>query len=211
MGAWNAMPIKHPLWFVHGLPGNRNVIRQEPNGEVGISSIARWFNLPKSPKDTDRKGWDGELLTLDFGFPAESKRAGRELLDGYLPQLRTWWVDGPIYYEQTTLLDKLGTRLGQDPHGRSDRAVDARAGVEHVGDGQGHGPPAARVRGRGGETLVIEGDRVLARRPDGARLRCLFRRAAAVRSPRPAMRSPGRWNWRLASRTCYGRRSPRSR
>ena len=98
--AWNDMPLKRPLWFVHGLPGNRNPIRQDPNGEIAVGRIGkRGHDLPPpDPKDTDRKAWSGKFLTLRFGFPPSDHRAGRELLEGYVPLLRTWWVDGPIYY-----------------------------------------------------------------------------------------------------------------
>jgi hypothetical protein len=111
--AWNDMPIKHQLWFVHGLPGNRNAMKQEPNGDIGISNVAHWFARPhvRSPKDSDRKGWDGDYLWVRLGMPDSERRAGRELRDGYLPVLRTWWADGPIYYEQITVLDKLDGNL----------------------------------------------------------------------------------------------------
>ena len=46
------------------------------------------------------------LVFLITEFPG-----GRELLDGFLPQLKTWWQDGPVYYEQITILDKLDKDL----------------------------------------------------------------------------------------------------
>jgi hypothetical protein len=174
MGAWNDMPLRRQLCFVHGLPGNRNTFRQEPNGEVRIAAIASWFKLPKSVKDSTRKGWNGDFLTLDFGFPAESQRGGRELLEGYLPQLRTWWVDGPIYYEQTTLLDKLEPGLDNV---RMDDPTVLLMRVRLVNTSAA-AKGTARLRlsssDTAGETLVVEGDRVLARRSDGSRLRYLF-------------------------------------
>ncbi len=109
--SWNDMPIKHPIWFVHGLPGNRNVIKQLPDGSIEISNSKRWFNLNKSKKDSSRKGWKGDLPQLLFGFPDLEYPGGRELLEGYLPQLTTWWQDGPLYYEQVTILDKLNKDL----------------------------------------------------------------------------------------------------
>jgi hypothetical protein len=27
--SWSDMPIKHPIWFVHGLPGNRQMVQPE--------------------------------------------------------------------------------------------------------------------------------------------------------------------------------------
>jgi hypothetical protein len=109
--SWNDMPIKHPIWFVHGLPGNRNVVKHNPDGNIEISNSKRWFNLNRSDKDSSRKGWKGNLPQLRFGFPDTEYPGGRELLDGYLPQLRTWWQDGPVYYEQVTILDKLDKDL----------------------------------------------------------------------------------------------------
>lgn len=105
--AWNDMPLKRPLYFVHGLPGNRNLMSQSPNGDISISNVGRWFRLQPSPKDSQRKRWKGEMLRLGFGFPPEDQRGGRELLEGYLPLLRTWWVEGDLYYEQRSILDAL--------------------------------------------------------------------------------------------------------
>jgi hypothetical protein len=113
MQSWSDMPIKHPIWFVHGLPGNRNVIKHNPDGNIEISCSKRWFSLNKSNKDSSRKGWNGEFPQLRFGFPDTEYPGGRELLDGYLPQLKTWWQDGPLYYEQTTILDKLDKDLSK--------------------------------------------------------------------------------------------------
>ena len=106
--AWNEMPLKRPLWFVHGLPGNRNTMRQHSNGDIEVTSVRRWFNLQRSPRDSDRKLWEGDRLRLSFGLPSDDLRGGRELKDGYLPVLRTWWQDGPIHYEQRTVLSILG-------------------------------------------------------------------------------------------------------
>jgi hypothetical protein len=102
--AWNDMPLKRPLTFVHGLPGDRNAMHQWPNGEIEISAVKRWFDLHRSPRDSDRKLWDGGLLRISCGFPAGELRGGRELQDGYLPVLRTWWQSGPVFYEQKTVL-----------------------------------------------------------------------------------------------------------
>jgi len=111
MRSWGDMPIKHPIWFVHGLPGNRNVIKHNPDGNIEISCSKRWFNLHRSNKDSSRKGWKGELPQLRFGFPDTEYPGGRELLEGFLPQLKTWWQVGDVYYEQTTILDKLDKDL----------------------------------------------------------------------------------------------------
>ena len=88
--AWNDMPLKRPWNFAHGLPGNRNTMRQWPNGEVEVTAVKRWFDVQPSPRDSERKLWSGEMLRISCGFPAEG-RGGRELQEGYLPVLRTWW------------------------------------------------------------------------------------------------------------------------
>jgi len=173
--AWADMPGKCPLYFVHGLPGNRNAMLQEPNGDVVITARKRWFNLPRSPKDSDRKLWTGERLVLRFGLPAEHLRGGRELRDGYLPMLRTWWQAGPIYYEQTTILDKLEPDLSDirldDP-----TVLRMRLRVVNVSDRQ---TAAARLRLHcehgAGETLRIMGKRAFGQADDGEpRFRYLF-------------------------------------
>ena len=134
-GAWNGMPVRRPMEFVHGLPGNRNVMQQYPNGDLLITGVPHWFLRPASPKDTDRKDWGGDMLEVRFGFPDSKRRVGRELhdeylrptmvihnsgvmlrggrelQDGYLPLLRTWWQDDAIYYEQKTVMDKLDSNL----------------------------------------------------------------------------------------------------
>jgi hypothetical protein len=179
--AWNEMPPRRQLYFVHGLPGNRNVFRQEPNGEVAIVGNSRWFNLPRSSRDTDRRKWDGNVLAIDPGLPAESHRGGRELREGYLPELRTWWLDGPIYYEQTTLLDKLGPGLEgtkmDDP-----TLLLMRVHVLNTSSSKAIARLTIGSRDTARETLVIEGDRVMSR---CHWLRCMLRtggRGTAVQS-----------------------------
>ncbi len=105
--AWGDMPLKHPLWFVHGLPGDRNTMRQHPNGEIDVTSVGRWFNVQRSERDSGRKGWKGDQLRISLGLPDGTLRGGRRLEEGYLPLLYTWWQDGPIYYEQASVLDTL--------------------------------------------------------------------------------------------------------
>ena len=172
-GAWEAMPPKDPLYFVHGLPGNRNVMRQDPNGEVSVSNNSRWFHLFRSPRDSDRKGWEGGFLTLRFGFPAD-KRGGRELLEGYLPQLRTWWVDGPVRYEQSTILDKLDGDLKEI---RLDEPTVLLVRVRVTNTSASSAATAGlhlSSQAQRPEKLVAKGDRVLARADGGARFRCLM-------------------------------------
>ena len=113
MNSWDDMPIKHPIAFVHGLPGNRNVMKQLPCGDVEISNSSRWFRLNRSEKDSSRKGWKAEMPKLLFGLPGDDKAGGRELFEGYIPRLRSWWQDGPIYYEQVTVMTALDQDLSE--------------------------------------------------------------------------------------------------
>jgi hypothetical protein len=101
--AWGDMPLKRPLFFVHGLPGDRNSMRQLPNGEIEVTSVGRWFDVQPSERDSKRKQWKGDQLRISLG----TLRGGRRLEEGYLPLLYTWWQDGPIYYEQASVLDAL--------------------------------------------------------------------------------------------------------
>jgi hypothetical protein len=173
--AWDEMPLKRQLWFVHGLPGDRNLVRQEPNGVIRIWKIDRWFNLPKSARDTERKGFEGDTLSLDFGLPGDEQRGGRELRDGYLPEVRTWWLDGPIYYEQTTILDKLEPGLDNI---RMDDPTVLLMRVRAVNT-SGSEKGVARLRltshANGPEKLLIDGDCVVAKQGDAATLRCLIK------------------------------------
>ncbi len=169
--AWNDMPLKRPLYFVHGLPGNRNTMRQHPNGEIEVTSVGRWFQVQRSPRDTKRKFWDGDRLRISFGFPGSELRGGRELLEGYLPVLRTWWQEGPLYYEQKTVLTAPQLK---------DIALDTptvllmQVRVVNTSDSQEAG---AALRfgtdAQGREKLVLKGKRVLTASGAGERLRFL--------------------------------------
>jgi hypothetical protein len=160
--AWNDMPIKHPIGFVHGLPGNRNVIKHLPDGDIEISNSKRWFSLNKSSKDSSRKGWRSDMPKLLFGLPGDEYHGGRELSEGYLPCLRSWWQKGPLYYEQVTIMGKLENVSSEvhldDPTlllmqiriVNISSSEEAKAGLEF----------ASYDNGR--EKLAIEGDRVMA-------------------------------------------------
>ncbi|MBI4580515.1 MAG: hypothetical protein HY718_12480, partial [Planctomycetes bacterium] len=174
--AWGDMPIKHPLWFVHGLPGDRNAMRQDPNGDIGITNVRHWFARKnvRSAKDSDRKEWTEQMLWVRFGFPEDSRRGGRELKDGYLPLLKTWWQDGPLYYEQKTILDKLQPDLTDI---RLDDPTVLLVKVRVV-NASATDSAQARLRitthDKEGEKLTLEGDRIIAMR-ELPRFRCLIR------------------------------------
>jgi len=181
MRAWNDMPLKRPLYFVHGLPGNRNTMRQEPDGGIVITSEPRWFDLPRSEKDTTRKNWPGSGLCLRFGFPGPDRRGGRELAEGYLPVLRTWWQEGPLLYEQWTVLDALSGPLESvrvdDPS-----ALLVRIRIVNTSD---QVPATASLTltsepfDKPRETLAMHGDVVSAVTPEGERVRVVLPAADA--------------------------------
>ena len=99
--AWNDMPLKRPLYFVHGLPGNRNAMHQLPDGNLRIAGHTTLVQVPPEREGHEAKAVGRrDLLNVDFGLPQSGAEARRELKDGYLPLLRTWWQEGPIHYEQ---------------------------------------------------------------------------------------------------------------
>lgn len=170
--AWNDMPLKRPWNFAHGLPGNRNTMRQWPNGEIEVTNVRRWFDVQRSPQDSDRKLWSGEMLRISCGFPAEG-RGGRELQEGYLPVLRTWWQSGPVYYEQKTVLTAPLKDL-------NDVALDTptvllmQIRVVNTSDAQ-DGTASLRfgTHGDRDEKLALKKDQVMAVTSGGERLRFL--------------------------------------
>ncbi len=172
--AWNDMPLKHALYFVHGLPGDRNTMHQNPNGEIEVSAVKRWFDVQRSPRDSERKLWAGDTLRISLGFPREEARGGRELQDGYLPVLRTWWQDGPVYYEQKTVLTAAGDL--------NDVALDTptvllmQIRVVNVSDSQ---EATAVLRfgsnARESEKLALKEDQAMAVSSQGERLRFLVK------------------------------------
>ena len=189
------MPLKRPLYFVHGLPGNRNVFRQDPDGDMAVSSTAQRFQWHPSPKDSKRQLWNGSFLELGFGFPA-GKRGGRELLEGYLPQLRTWWQDGPLYYEQTTILGKLDGDL--DSNALDDPTV-LLMRVRVVNTSATETARAVLVLSSHGagrdERLELDGERVVARTKNGdRRFRYLFQSADRGKTLPMVPICAGRWN-----------------
>ncbi|MEW5978428.1 MAG: hypothetical protein AB1898_21745 [Acidobacteriota bacterium] len=171
--AWEDMPLKHPLYFVHGLPGNRNSMRQDPDGSVRIAAGGRWFDDFPSSRDS-RKWWDPAEYKLSFGFPQTEAGPSRELEQGYLPLLRTRWSQGPISYEQRTVLDKLDGDLAavrlDDPslllmRVRMVNTSDSEEGVARL---------FLSASGKTPETLRAEGDRVVADYQGAPRLRYLI-------------------------------------
>ena len=179
--AWNDMPLKRPLFFVHGLPGNRNTMRQHANGDVDVTSVGRWFHLQRSPRDSDRKLWKGDRLRISLGFPDDTLRGGRRLEEGYLPLLYTWWQKDAVYYEQASVLDALDADLDRvdldDP-----TVLLTRVRMVNVSD---TATASAKLRfasaSPGENRLVVQKGRAVAHTAGGPRLRFLVDAAGAGR------------------------------
>lgn len=173
--AWNDMPLKRPLYYVHGLPGNRNVMQQTANGGLEIAGGGRWFQIQRSPRDCDRKLWEGDRLRLDFGFPEDRLRGGRELAEGYLPLLRTWWREGSIYYELSSIMDALDGAL-QTAGLDTPTVLLMRVHVANV-SGTQDGTASLGLRSntpRDGR-LIVDHDQAIAQSEKGPRFRFLVR------------------------------------
>ena len=178
--AWTDMPLKRPLYYVHGLPGNRNAMQQLPNGSLLITRARRWFERLPSAQDSARKLWPGDFLGLMFGLPPDRQCGGRRLLDGYLPQLTTWWYAGSVFYEQTTMLDSLSGDLA-DLEGDEPTVLLMRVRMVNTG---AQTPDTATLcftaHHEQGERLRLDGDQMLgtplaaAAAPDQRRLRYLL-------------------------------------
>lgn len=182
------MPLRRPmLEYVHGLPGNRNVMRQFASGDLLISGIKHWFIRPNSPKDSAHKDWAGDMLEVRFGFPAEALRGGRDLEESWLPLLRTWWKDGAIDYEQSAIMDKIDGHLGDvqldDPtvllikvrilNTSPNKAGTAR--LAFATTPKPMPPTLEKSKNPGDETLIFKDGRVLAERDGKQLLRLIVR------------------------------------
>lgn len=176
--AWDGMRTKKQLYFMHGLPGNRNAIRQDPEGQVRIAAGDPWFTKQPSERDKN-KLWtpQGRTFFYYFGFPDNQHRGTRELAEGYLPLLRMTWMKDGVLYEQQSILDKLDgnwTDLRVDDPTvllmrvrlfNTSSTNDAEAGL------------FLTARGNDAkETLYAEGDRILANWQGQPRLRYTFER-----------------------------------
>jgi hypothetical protein len=172
--AWSDMPLKRPLYFVHGLPGNRNTMRQNPNGQIEVTAVKRWFDVQRSPRDSARKLWTGDTLRISLGLPPEESRGGRELQEGYLPVLRTRWQSGPVYYEQKTVLTAAGDLNGVALDTPTVLLMQVR--VVNVSDSQ-EGTAVLRFgsNARESEKLTLRKDQVMAVTEQGERLRFLVK------------------------------------
>jgi hypothetical protein len=183
--AWNDMPLKRPLYFVHGLPGNRNAMRQDADGTIRLAANSRWFKDFPSPRDSSRQLWDGSVHGhgFSFGFPKTLISGNRSLERGYLPLLRTFWQEGPILYEQTTFLDKLDGDLSSvrldDPTVLRMRVRMTNTSTSGKAEAQlflHTAPGEDEERNQATEKLFSEGDQILAVYKGKPRLRYLIDR-----------------------------------
>jgi len=171
--AWADMPRKRQFYFVLGCEGSRQKFGVDPSGDVFLREN---FIRRVPGKDTPRLGWEGVELRYRFGFPAVPP-GDRSLLEGYLPVIRTAWVDGDLCYEQeayaTWLVSAPSPSQGEG-RGEGDDAVVAMMQVRIAN--RGDEPKTAHlyltsVIDQGtAEQLTEQGGRVLA----GERLRYLL-------------------------------------
>jgi hypothetical protein len=94
--AWTDMPSKRCFYYTLGCEGGRQKFGVEPSGEIFVREN---FIRRVPGKDTPRVGWEGVELRYRFGFPAVEPGT-RSILDGYLPVIRTSWLDGDLCYRQ---------------------------------------------------------------------------------------------------------------
>ncbi|MCS7222208.1 MAG: hypothetical protein RML36_13565 [Anaerolineae bacterium] len=114
--AWSDMPPKRRFYFVLGCEGGRQKFGVDPSGDI---FLAENFIRRVPGKDTPRLGWDGQELRFRFGLPI-AEPGDRSLLDGYLPIIRTTWVQGDLCYEQEAYAiwlfgDIASEHMGDDP------------------------------------------------------------------------------------------------
>jgi hypothetical protein len=106
-GAWDAMPIKHPYYFILGFEGGRQRFRVDATGDF-------WMHHPSHPRGRSGKD-NGALLWPDgmayrFGLPG-FPFAERHLADGYLPIVNTSWLSEDVLYEEEAFADSLAADL----------------------------------------------------------------------------------------------------
>jgi hypothetical protein len=104
------------MYFTLGCEGSRQKFGMEPNGDLFMTDTY----IHKVPgKDTGRLDWKRELR-LKFGFPPAGPR-DRSILEGYLPVIRTVWVENGVVWEQEAFAtwlwgeDMAQRKPGDDP------------------------------------------------------------------------------------------------
>jgi hypothetical protein len=166
--AWSEMPRKGRFYFVLGCEGARQKFRLEPNGDL---LLPQNYIRKVQGKDSDRLLWEGDHLAYRFGLP---EPATRELLDGYLPIMRTNWPTSPIAYLQ----EALATWLIPDSLSESERQGDdpVVALLHWQLTNVGREQEVARIciqtaDADGDEALSVEGANIYATRRAGRRMR----------------------------------------
>jgi len=166
-------PKARLLYFVLGTEGGRQKARLHPNGDLEIGEN---FIRKVPGKDSQRLLWQGENLRYHFGLPGERPR--RELLDGYLPILRSTWDVGSVLYWQEAFATWLEADIADSSDKQGDDTVVGliRFGLENPGTA----PQRARLAiitadaSTTSEPLVAEGRLIYAEREGGRCLRLAF-------------------------------------
>ncbi|HMN61442.1 MAG TPA: hypothetical protein PJ988_13805, partial [Anaerolinea sp.] len=116
--AWANQPRKKTrMYYTLGCEGSRQKFATQPNGDVFMTEN---FIKVAPGKDTPRLAWDEGELQVKLGFPAVEPGL-REIEEGYLPVIRTVWMEAGVVYEQEAYATWLwGTtpgvrREGDDP------------------------------------------------------------------------------------------------
>jgi hypothetical protein len=105
--AWDAMPIKHPYYFILGLEGGRQRFRVDATGDLWVCHPSHPQSRPG--RDNARLLWPNGMA-YRFGLPA-APIAERHLAEGYLPIVSTSWLSGDVLYEEEGFADVLAPDL----------------------------------------------------------------------------------------------------
>ncbi|NLF18916.1 MAG: hypothetical protein GX595_16925, partial [Lentisphaerae bacterium] len=151
--AWAEMPGKGRLYFVLGCEGGRQKFRLEPNGDLVLPEN---FIRRVPGRDTGRLLWEGQVLAMRFGLPEPETR---QLLDGYLPIMRTEWTTEPIVVRQEAFATWLVGDIADATEKQGDDTVVALVRLTFRNDGPS--PGVARLSlstadGGGEEDLQVE-------------------------------------------------------
>ncbi len=114
-------------------------------------------------------------MRFKFGLPA-AEPGDRSLLDGYLPVIRTTWVQGPLSFEQEAYAAWLfGDMLSECPEGDDPVAAMVRFRLANLAQEPAQvGLSLSTQVDQMAEPLLARAELVFAQTETGERLRCLF-------------------------------------
>ena len=170
--AWNDMPPKRRFYFVLGCEGGRQKFGVDPNGDIFLGEN---FIRRVPGKDTSHLGWTGQELRFKFGLPAVEP-GDRSLLDGYLPVIRTTWVQEPLSFEQEAYATWLfGDMLSEGGEGDDPVAAMVRFRLANLAQEPAQVSLSLSTQvEQAAELLTAREGLVFAQAATGERLRCLL-------------------------------------